>query len=405
MKRTLWLIILFSISVLPLAAQTDVPSSAFTDPQGSAKANSQEEPLYASANDALNNGNYDQAVDGFDQVAKMKGKRADGALYWKAYALNKSQRRAEALAALAQLRREYPRSSYLSQAKVLEMDIHPENPESVSDDDLKPYAVDALMNAEPEKALPILEKLLQGNASLKVKDRALFVLAQNESPKARQIVLSIAKGNNQPELQTKAIHWLAVSGGQNKQVLREIYASAADVKVKKQVLRSFIIDQDKEGLLSIIQQEKDPDLRREGIRQLGPMGAAAELRQIYKEHSDAETREMVLQSMGVAGSAQDLIEIAKTETDPAIRSHAIRNIGIFGGEAAVPALTSLYGSNADIETKKQIIRALFLHHAAKDMVALARKESNPELKKELVRNLSLMGSPEGNEYMMEILNK
>jgi HEAT repeat protein len=405
MKRTLWLVILFLTPMLPLAAQTDASPSAFVDPQTAPKANSQEEQLYASASDALNNGNYDQAVSGFDQVAKMKGRRADGALYWKAYALNKSQRRSEALSAVAQLRKEYPRSSYLNQAKVLEMDIHPENPESISDEDLKPYAVDALMNTDPEKALPILEKLLQGNSSLKVKDRALFVLAQSGSPKAQQILLSIAKGSNQPELQTKAIHWLAVNGGGNTHALRDIYLASADVKVKKQVLRSFIIDGDKEGLLSIIQQEKSPELRREGIRQLGPMGAASELRQIYKEHSDAETKEAVLQAMGVAGDSQGLIEIAKTETDPDIRSRAIRNVGIFGGEAAIPALTSIYSSNADVETKKEIIRALFIHGAAKDMVALARKETNPELKKELVRNLALMGSPEANDYMIEILNK
>ena len=107
----------------------------------------------------------------------------------------------------------------------------------------------------------------------------------------------------------------------------------------------------------------------------------------------------------VTSDSHNLIEIAKTETNPDIRSRAIRNVGIFGGDGAVPALTSIYNSNADVETKKQIIKALFVHGAAKDMVALARKETNPELKKELVRNLALMDSPDATDYMMEILNK
>ncbi|HEY6249977.1 MAG TPA: HEAT repeat domain-containing protein [Candidatus Angelobacter sp.] len=408
MKRTLWLFLLSLLSFFaPLLspAQSGTPASGFLDPQSAQKANSHEDELYASANGSLSNGDYDAAVSGFDQVARMKGRRADGALYWKAYALEKNSRAEEALAVIAQLRKEYPRSSYLNQARTLEMEIRPQSPESIADDEMKLYAIEALMHSDPEKAFPALEKVLQGNSSFKVKDRALFVLTQNKSEKAQQLLLAIAKGNTQPELQAHAIRWIAVSGHRNGQALREIYVASNSVEVKKQILRSFIISGDKEGLLAIIKQESSPELRREGIRQLGPMGAGAELRQIYKETTDAALKETILQSMGVAGDAQSLIEIAKTETDPRVRARAIQNVGIFGGSAALPALSDIYNSNADISTKKEVIRALFIHGDAKDMIALARKETNPELKKELVRNLSIMGSPEANEYMMEILNK
>jgi HEAT repeat protein len=405
MIRLSCLTIIVFILLLPVAAQTDAGSNAFLDPQSAPKSNSQEEQLYASASQALNNGDYDQAITGFNQVSSMKGRRADAALYWKAYALNKAQRRSEALTALAQLRRDYPQSSYLKEAKVLEMDIHPANPEALSDEDLKPYAVDALLNTSPEKAFPILEKLLQGNSSLRVKDRALFVLAQSDYPKAQQLLLSIAKGSTAPELQEHAIRWLATGGTHNAQVLREIYASATTTQVKKQVLRSFIMSGDKEGLLNIIRQEKSPELRREGIRQLGPMGAAAELRQIYKESTDPETKETALQALGVAGDSQGLIEIAKTEPDPQVRARAIRNVGIFGGTEGLNALLSIYNSANDTASKKAVIQALFIHGAAKTMVELARKETDPELKKDLVRNLALMDSPEAHDYMLEILNK
>ena len=409
MKRTtcgfIFLVLLFLAPMLSPALQDGSPASAFLDPQSAQKANAHEDELYASANKALNDGDYDAAAGGFDQVARMKGRRADGALYWKAYALKRNSHATEALAAIAQLRKEYPQSSYLGQAKVLELEIHPQSPESISDDDMKLYAVDGLMNSDPDKVFPILEKLLQGNASLKVKDRALFVLTQNKSEKAQQLLLSIAKGSTQPELQAHALRWIAVSGHRNGQALKEIYTASTSVEVKKQILRSFIISGDKEGLLAILKQESSPELRREGIRQLGPMGAGPELRQLYKETTDAALKETILQSMGVAGDAQSLIEVAKTETDPAVRAKAIRNVGVFGGSAALPALSDIYNSNADTSTKKEVIRALFIHGDAKDMVALARKETNPELKKELVRNLSIMGSPEANEYMMEILNK
>jgi len=401
----LLLLLLPLAPMLSPALQSAGPASAFFDPQSAQKANAHEDELYANANKALNDSDYDSAASGFDEVARIKGRRADGALYWKAYALKKNSHAAEALAAIAQLRKEYPQSSYLAQARVLELEIRPQSPETISDDDMKLYAVDGLMNSDPDKVFPILEKLLQGNASLKVKDRALFVLTQNKSEKAQQLLLSIAKGSTQPELQAHAIRWIAVSGHRNGQALKEIYMASTSAEVKKQILRSFIISGDKEGLLAILKQESSPELKREGIRQLGPMGAGPELRQIYKETTDTALKETILQSMGVAGDAQSLIEVAKTETDPAVRAKAIRDVGIFGGSAALPALSDIYNSNADIATKKEVIRALFIHGDAKDMVALARKETNPELKKELVRNLSIMGSPEANEYMMEILNK
>jgi len=409
MKRTYWVFLLYTLlflaPVLSPAVQTENSGSAFLDPQSAQKANSREDELYANANTALNDGDYEAAANRFYQVAQMKGRRADGATYWQAYSLNKANHRPEALAALAQLLRDYPQSSYIRQAKLLELEMKPQSPESISDDEMKLYAVDALMHSDPDKAFPILEKLLQGNASVKIKDRALFVLTQNKSEKAQQLLLSIAKGSTQPELQAHAIRWIAVSGHRNGQALREIYLATTNAEVKKHILRSFIISGDKEGLLAIIKQESSPELRREGIRQLGPMGAGPELRQIYKETTDAGLKETILQAMGVAGDAQGLLEVAKTEADPNVRSKAIQNVGIFGGSAALPALTDIYNSNADSATKKGVIRALFIHGDAKDMVTLARKETNPELKKELVRNLSIMGSPEANEYMMEILNK
>ena len=418
MNRILFVAALFFSSGLLFAAQTQPAGSSFLDPRSaettseSAQAvNAHEDELYSSATNALNDGQYEQAISGFDQVAKIRGRKADGALYWKAYALHRLARNTESVSALDELRKSYPQSRWLRDAQALRIEIRgpsgqETDPGAEDDEEMALVALNSIMQSDPDRGIVAAQKLLQSNRSLRFKERVLFILAQSNSEKAQQVVVSTAKGTADPKLQVYAIRQLAVAGGhRNGQALRDIYSASTNPEVKKQVLRSFIINGDKEALLNIIQQEKSPDLRREGIRQLGPMGASSELRQLYKEQSDAETKEAILHAMGVAGDSQDLIEIAKTETDPEIRSRAIRNVGIFGGDAAVSALTSIYNSNADVETKKQIIHALFVHGAAKEMVALARKETNPELKKEIVRNLSLMDSPEVRDYMMEILNK
>ncbi len=90
---------------------------------------------------------------------------------------------------------------------------------------------------------------------------------------------------------------------------------------------------------------------------------------------------------------------------PPFLDKAINTLGLVGGDESLAALTKVYNSQADVATKKKVINALFLHGAGKEMVALAKKETNPELKRSLISKMSLMNSPEISDYMMEILNK
>src|SRR5687767_4311316 len=69
--------------------------------------------LYESARQAIDEEQWRRAVDGFDRVVAMKGPKADQALYWKAYAQNRANQRADALETLAALKKGYPRSRSL----------------------------------------------------------------------------------------------------------------------------------------------------------------------------------------------------------------------------------------------------------------------------------------------------
>ena len=403
----LFLKIVVSFGLASAAAAQQVPSSSLLDPQTAEKANAHEDELYQSAKDALDNGEYDNAIKQFDEVIKIHGRKADGAMYWKAYALNKVGNKAQALTAIGELRRNYPKSNWLRDAGALEQDIRGGgNPENISDEELKLLAIQSLMNSDPEKAVPMLEKILQGNNSPKIKDRALFVLSQSGSDKAQQTLLAIAKNNAQPDLQRRAIRYIGMNGNRNRAILKEIYKSSTANTVKKTVFEAWLMCGCKEEVLTAAQTEKDPGLRREAIHYLGMMGGRTELRQLYQRQDiDLESKEELLKAMGMGGDVEGLGQIAKTEQDPVVRRHAIRNLGIFGGHAASDTLVTIYGSESNVETKKAVIHALFLNGAGKQMVFLARKETDPQMKRELIQKMSLMNSPEISDYMMEILNK
>jgi len=73
--------------------------------------------LYQDGQRALDSRHWDQALEDFNQVAARAGSRADGAIYWKAYTLNKLGRRDEAMAAIAELRKSYASSRWSTMPK------------------------------------------------------------------------------------------------------------------------------------------------------------------------------------------------------------------------------------------------------------------------------------------------
>ena len=405
----LTIVLLAAFMRSPSGAQTNAAASGFLEEQSSASDKQrEEEEVYSSGQDALSEGEYDNAITAFDSVIKMHGRKADAAMYWKAYTLNKAGNKAQALNLIGELRKSYPKSTWLHDAGILETEMRGAavNPEKVSDEDEKLMALTALMNSDPEKAVPLLDKIIQGNYSPKLKDRALFVLSQSNSEKAQQIMMSLAKANNNPDLQKRAIRYLGMNGSsRNRAILKEIYNGSSDASVKRMVFQGWLMSGDKEDVLAVARTEKSPELRKEALRYLGLMGGRNELREMFKSSADPDTREAVIGAMLLCGDSQGLAQIVESEKDPNVLDKAISTLGLVGGQESLAALTRVYATRSDMGTKKHVINALFLHGAGKEMVALARKETNPELKKALVEKMSLMRSPEITDYLMEILNK
>ena len=403
-------ILIGAAAALALAQTVEPPPQAESFLQKPA-AKSDDDRLLEKGKAAIDAGNWDEALEAFGAIASGKGAHADEALYWKAYALNKISRRAEALTALAQLRKGYAGSRWLDDAKALELEIRAAsgqkvNPDSEPDEDLKLMALNGLMNSDPERALPILEKLLQGNQSPKLKERALFVLSQSDSAKGRQFLLQVARGGSNPDLQMKAIHYLGIMGSkENRQVLADLYAGSNDPNVKRAVLHGFMVSGDREHLLQAAKSEKNPDLRKEAIHQLGISGGQSELWLLYQAEPTVEVKEDILHSMFIGGNSDKLLEVARNEKDARLRRAAIHSLGLMGGEHTGATLVSMYSSESDPALRGEIVNALFIQGNAKAMVDLARKETNPELKKTIVSKLSIMGSKDATEYMLELLNK
>jgi HEAT repeat protein len=366
---------------------------------------------YRAGLDALQRRQYDDAVKAFDRVITQKAPRADAALYWKAFAQFKLARTDDALAAITQLRRDYTQSRYLTDAKVLEADVRkaagqPVNPAAADDEEIKLLAIQGL--SKSDQAVPLLEGVLNATNSLNVKRRALYVLALSDDARAHQVLMRYAKGGGNPDLQVEAIRYLA-SRKDSKTTpaeLRAIFDSTDDVNVKMAVIDAYRTWGDKGALLQIIRQPNVVvDVRRSAISRLNGLADAGDVMEIYQSETDPGLRTQLVGTLGSMEAVDQLVSIAKTDKDPNVRTRAIRAIGNRRNDKTTQALVALYGSEQDKNVRRAVIQTLGGQNDAETLIALAKKETDVELKRELVRRISDMApnSKPATDFLMEQL--
>src|SRR3984885_8150790 len=281
-------------------------------------------------------------------------------------------------------------------------------PQAEQDEDLKLLALNSLMQQDESRALPVIQQLLNSDKSEKLKDRALFVLAQDQSPQAQALLGQVASGERNPALQQRAIQMLAVGRGkQAADTLANIYRQTKNEEVKNAILHAYLVIGTPDPLVDAARHESNPELVRTAVHTLGAMGATSQLLSLYHDSSNPEIKAEVINGLIPAGQkgADALGSIVGSEKDPELRRKAIRNLGIAGGMSAAPALVATYRKNPDVETKRAVAQALFLAGDSHDLVELARAEKDPAVKQSLVQQLSLMRNKEATDYMLEILNK
>jgi hypothetical protein len=372
-----------------------------------------ETALYNKGTRALDAGRWSQAVEAFASAIAQKGPRADGALYWKAYAEFKLAQRAAALATLQALKSGYPSSGWLKEAQALEVEMSGAAAATTGsageDDELKLLAINGLLRADAsdERALPVLEKILKSQQTPQVKKRALFVLSQNQTPRSRDIMMNVARGSSNPDLQLEALRFIGMSGNKGDlQLLADTYTSSKDSDVRRVILETYMMTGQVELVARAAKAEPDERLRRQAIHLLGAMHASAELDRLYQGENSEFVRQAIVEAFMASGDGDRLVQIAKSDKDQAMRVRAVEMLGALGKGQQTAFMLGIYGTAGQSrELKLAVVNALFIAGESKTLVDLARKESEQPLRKAIVERLSVMNSKEATDYLMELINK
>jgi HEAT repeat protein len=252
------------------------------------------------------------------------------------------------------------------------------------DESLALAALEGLMAQPPERALPILKKVLAGQQSALVKRRALFVLSQIDSSEAQTILVDTAKSPNS-ELRAEAIRNIGI-GGEPKSlaVLQGIY-NGGDQELRKQVLHAWLISGSKNEVYQAALNAKSDEEANEAIKMLGVMGATDELRKLSDLKKPGHD---FVDAYAISGDLAGLRRIAEGNGDVDARREAIRKIGIIDSTEARAALREIYTKSKDAELKRAALDGMLISGDEQGVLSLYRSAQNADDKRDLLRTLS-----------------
>ena len=261
--------------------------------------------------------------------------------------------------------------------------------DSVDDaEELKITALEALMSAPPERALPIVEKVLNGSGSDEMKSRALFILSQIDTPEAQATLVDAAR-NTSGELRLEAIRMIGISGKpEAMSVLSDLYTSG-DGDVKDAVLEAYLIADDSEAVYQIALDTEDPDEFENAVEMLGAMGATDQLRALRERSGMSDA---LIDAYAIAGDVESLQALANDSSDPERQVQAIEALGVAGGSDIGPTLAEIYRSSESPDIREAALDGMMIAGNDEVVLELFRASQDAEEKRNLLEMLVHMDS-------------
>lgn len=363
--------------------------------------------FYAKGQEYLDSKEWGKAQQQFEKMVKQGKGKQDAALYWLAYSFHKAKKNQRALKTIEKLASKYPESKWVDDGFALEAEIKDELGEAgdITNDEMKLYAIDSLMNASDDRAYKVLSKILKSNSSLKVKKRALFVLSQTSSKDGFKIVSDVALSKSNPQLQLVAIEMLGISGEKAaSDTLVKLVSGDTSEAVKKKALDGLMVADDSDAVKSLA-GKLDGKLQTHAIHLMGVMGQTKELLSMYSNNNFSKNKVEIIEAISIDEGHSELAKIIKSEKDQKLRTTAIERLGISSVKKSGKLLTELYKSSKSKDDKEAVIKALFIQSNAKSLIAIAKSEEDKSIKREAIKLLSLMESDEAVEFFSNILEK
>ena len=253
------------------------------------------------------------------------------------------------------------------------------------------------MSAPPERALPLVDKVLAGNHSDEVKSRALFVLSQIDDPAAQAKLAGMVRSST-GALQQEAIRMVGIGG--NKEALaglRDLY-NTGDHDVRRAILEAYVIADDKEGIYHVAVNAESEEEFSDAAEMLGALGATKELRQLREVRGVSP---YLIDAYAISGDVEALRELAMDNSDPTRQARAIEALGITGEDNVGPILVEIYRGSTDRRVREAAMHGLMIADDDQALLDLYRSADDVEEKRRLLEMLVHTGS----DLVLEVIDE
>ena len=417
--------------------------------------------LYRLAREALSRGDYKRAAEIFHRIPERypQSAYAGQALYYEAFALYRSGGDDDLAAArdrLNQLKQKFPaiakkdgaqlqtrvcgelakRGDESCAASISTTAEGPDvtagetrtlpgsqgrscSPDADEDSDDRIAALNALLQMDADRAMPILQKVLarRDACSVALRRKAVFLVSQKRTDQTANILMNVARSDPDQEVREQAVFWLSQVPGSTG-LLEEILKGNSDENIKEKAL--FSLSQQNEPRAQqilrdfAVRESENSDLREKAIFWLGQRRSAENtefLRSLYSRLTNEDLREKILfslsQQRGV-GNEQWLMNIAlNPKEDIELRKKALFWAGQSG--VAIPELSKLYDRMSDSEMKEQVIFVLSQRQgertAMDKLFEIAKNEKDAELRKKAIFWLGQSRDPRVQQFLMDLINR
>ncbi|MDP9201638.1 MAG: HEAT repeat domain-containing protein [Gemmatimonadota bacterium] len=293
------------------------------------------------------------------------------------------------------------------------------SPDADEDNDDRIAALNALLQMDADRAMPILQKVLarRDACSVALRRKAVFLVSQKRTDQTANILMSVARSDPDQEVREQAVFWLSQVPGSTG-LLEEILKGNGDENIKDKAL--FALSQQNEPRAQQIlrdfamRESENSDLREKAIFWLGQRRSTENtefLRNLYSRLSNEDLKEKILFSLSQqrgAGNEQWLMNIAvNPREDIDLRKKALFWAGQSG--VAIPEMSRLYDRMGDSEMREQIIFVLSQRQrdpAAMDkLFDIAKNEKDAELRKKAIFWLGQSRDPRVQQFLMDLINK
>jgi len=411
---------------------------------GYALADEETELKMQEAREALNQARYEYAAQMLAEVYEAeKGREAAGnALYWQAFARYKLQRTSELKVATELLRlqqEEYQESETAAEGEALLARLYGELAErgeiegvreihELSDDEMlreatRVAALEALMRMDPDKALPILEKIVTGEKEVSedMRRHSVFILCRMDDQRSEDLLVAMLNQTEDPEMLSELVMCLSMKESDKAlDAIVDLFQRTDDPEIHQAAMfaigrhggpRAF------QMLADIARdQSKNSEMRQQALYGLTHTGRDEEIValavDILKTDSDREMLHAALFALARSDSEvpdQVFLDLINNpQADEELRTQALF-FAAQRGDLDMDFLRQIYTKAESREMKQQVCHAITRmddEEAALDaLIEIIRMEDDPEIKQEAVFWVSRFDSDRAAEFLLEIINE